>query len=146
MKFNKYLNDREILNFLLIALAVLIVVTSFTYAGRVGIGAILFPVIVGLALIISVGLQMVTDIKEGGKYQFKITEGEKKILVIVALSFAYILLIKYVNYILLLPVFIMTLLSLTGEINMKVKIILTLTLTIFSYIVFYRLLSITYIY
>lgn len=146
MKFNKYLNDREILNFLLIALAVLIVVTSFTYAGRVGIGAILFPVIVGLALIISAGLQMVTDIKEGGKYQFKITEGEKKILVIVALSFAYILLIKYVNYILLLPVFIMTLLSLTGEINMKVKIILTLTLTIFSYIVFYRLLSITYIY
>ncbi len=146
MKFNKYLNDREILNFLLIALAVLIVVTSFTYAGRVGIGAILFPVIVGLALIISVGLQMVTDIKKGGKYQFKITEGEKKILVIVALSFAYILLIKYVNYILLLPVFIMTLLSLTGEINMKVKIILTLTLTIFSYIVFYRLLSITYIY
>lgn len=146
MKFNKYLNDREILNFLLIALAVLIVVTSFTYAGRVGIGAILFPVIVGLALIISVGLQVVTDIKEGGKYQFKITEGEKKILVIVALSFAYILLIKYVNYILLLPVFIMTLLSLTGEINMKVKIILTLTLTIFSYIVFYRLLSITYIY
>lgn len=146
MKFNKYLNDREILNFLLIALAVLIVVTSFTYAGRVGIGAILFPVIVGLALIISVGLQVVTDIKEEGKYQFKITEGEKKILVIVALSFAYILLIKYVNYILLLPVFIMTLLSLTGEINMKVKIILTLTLTIFSYIVFYRLLSITYIY
>lgn len=146
MKYNKYLNDREILNVLLIAIAVLLVATSFTYAGRVGVGAILYPVIIGLALMVSVVIQMVKDLKGEAKYHFKISEGEKKILIIVALSFAYILLIKYVNYILLLPVYIVMLLSLTGEINVKTKIILTLTLTIFCYIVFYRLLSITYIY
>lgn len=125
-----------------IVFGAMMLVSTFTTFDK-GLESALFPLATGtLTVVLSTAL-LFKSRDENDKSEDD--AGHAGILGIFGLIFGFVLAIKYISYLIVIPIFACCLLYFVGKMNLRSIAITVIVLEVFVYIVFYRLLQISII-